>query len=159
MNFGFLSTVRLLLSPGNHCAWSCSDLVNSASSLAGAAISIIFVATNTFFVVVFFCRDKSMLAATKLLSRQNYVCSDEILFLEMTPVAASANHTAWPAVQPVTCHECVTHSASPDELSARFVGKLHTCETETFPLLSVKSLTLVVNNFKKSTRGREKLEG
>ena len=45
------------------------------ASLAGAAASIIFVATNTKDV---FCRNKGMLAETKLLSQQNYVCCDEV---------------------------------------------------------------------------------
>ena len=42
------------------------------ASLAGDATSIIFVATNHVF-----CRDESMLAATKLLSRQTQFCRDK----------------------------------------------------------------------------------
>ena len=42
-------------------------------SLAGGATSIMFVAIKHVF-----CCDKSMLAATKRLSQQNYVCRDKI---------------------------------------------------------------------------------
>ena len=46
-------------------------------SLAGAATSIIFVATKDVF-----CRDKSKLVWTKLLSRKSYVCRDKYLSWE-----------------------------------------------------------------------------
>ena len=39
------------------------------------------------------------------------------------------------------------------------MAKPHTCEIETFSLLSVKSLTLVVNNNKKNQRERERERG
>ena len=58
-----------------------SGAIFSKLSLAGSAVSIIFVATKVchdrhVFVATkpVFGRDKSMLAATKLLSGQNYVC-------------------------------------------------------------------------------------
>ena len=55
-----------LFNTGNEAA-----LANVELSLAGAATNIIFVATNAC------CRDKSMLAATKLLSRPIYVCHEK----------------------------------------------------------------------------------
>ena len=48
-------------------------------SLAGAATSIILVATKHVF-----CRDKNMLAVTNVLSRQNYVCRDKIFLSRQT---------------------------------------------------------------------------
>ena len=50
-----------------HASRPCLTPVCSLVSLAGAATTIIFV----------FCRDKITLVATKLLSRQNYVCRDK----------------------------------------------------------------------------------
>ena len=51
-------------------------------SLAGAAISIIFVATKVLSRQIRVCRDKIMFVATKLcLSRQNYVCCDKHTFV------------------------------------------------------------------------------
>ena len=47
-------------------------------SLAEAATSIIFVATNVLSRKTRVCRDKSMLAAAKRLSRQNYACRDKV---------------------------------------------------------------------------------
>ena len=46
-------------------------------SLVGAATSIIFVFCRGKHVKHIFCRDKSMLVMTNLLSRQNYVCRDK----------------------------------------------------------------------------------
>ena len=73
--------------------------------LAGAATSIIFVATkviatNTFVATKHvFCRDKSMFLATKLLSRQAYFCLDKRRVCrdrKMILVAAPANDTSEP---------------------------------------------------------------
>ena len=66
-----------------------SETERGPVSLVGAATSIIFVATDTNMIVFvatnaclwrqntyFVFRAKSMLVATKVLSRQNYVCHD-----------------------------------------------------------------------------------
>ena len=56
---------------------SCGDRLRVCLSLVGAATSVIFVVTKHVF-----CRNKSMLAVTKLLSRQNYVCHSKIFFAQ-----------------------------------------------------------------------------
>ena len=64
--------------PPKRCTFSANRWWHGWLSLAGTATSIIFVATNMCLSQHdFFLCDKSMLAATKLLSQQNYVCHDK----------------------------------------------------------------------------------
>ena len=74
----YFSTVKIISTEADSHICRCYS-TNNNLSLAGAATSIIFVATNRSFVATkhVFCRHKSMLFATKLLSWQNYVCRDK----------------------------------------------------------------------------------
>ena len=81
------------------------------SSLEGAAASIIFVATKPLVVTTkrvvvttkhVFCRDKRMLVATKLLSRQN-VCHDKIMFVAANTCLSRQNTCL--SRQKYACHD------------------------------------------------------
>ena len=72
---------QLAVAHQHHVARASRRWNRSKLSLVGAATSIIFFATSFVMTKQIFCHNKSMLAATKLLSRQNYVCRDKIFLL------------------------------------------------------------------------------
>ena len=71
-----------------------SQSVSVTVSLAGAATSIIFVATNVFVATKYvFCRNKSMLVAKKPLLRQTYfcICHGELTFVATNTCLSQQN--------------------------------------------------------------------
>ena len=71
------------------CVSLMATYIEGSVSLAGGATSIMFVATKHVF-----CCDKSMLAATKCLSQQNYVCHDKIFLSQQTYLCCDKSFVA-----------------------------------------------------------------